>query len=157
MDNEEMTAVDIAGTALAMELERLSSGQLAGGDARNDCIDNIVKLSKVICDDDRRASQLFIDQQRIDFEKDRLEKQTELEKNKVEAERKKNIWYNSLKITELVVSIGSLTASMIFTSVYFTKQAIYETTGNTRTAFGKSALRLAEPFQRKITRIVNDL
>ena len=34
-EQETMTAVDIAGIALARELERLESGQLNGGDARN--------------------------------------------------------------------------------------------------------------------------
>lgn len=163
-EQETMTAVDIAGVALARELERLESGQLNGGDARNDCIDNIVKLSRVITEDDKRSTQMFVDQQKLEFEQEKLkfeqeklERQQEMEERKLEAEINKQKAYNTLKSAEIGVGICTFIGSMIFTSMYFTKQAIFETTGTTRTAFGKSALKLAEPFQRKITRVVNDL
>ena len=151
-DVEELTAIGMVGIALSGEVERYESGTLSG-DQLSDCVDNIVKLAKVITDDDKRASQMYTSEREQAIQEARLA----LEQQKLEDEKKRQKVNTTLRCVEIGVGIASFGASMWFTNLYFTRMALYETTGATRSNFGRAALKLCEPFQRKMAKAANEI
>ena len=157
-ENRELTAVDIVGMAMGMELGRLESGALTG-EAYNDCIDNLSKLGRVVIDDDKRETQMYIDQERIKLEREKMEvekERIEIESQKLEAEEKRQKWSNGLKIAELSLGLATTIGTGIYVASYVYKSMIFEQTGTFRSTSSKMTNKMMDAFIRKFTKGVNN-
>lgn len=149
-------------TLMSDEYQRYLNGE---DNVKNNCVKNIIELSKIIQQDNsfllelekenNRERELEIKEAADQDRKEIEDRKLELESNKLELELNSKKNDRIIKCIEIGVPIATTIAGAIMTNVFLNKTMIFEANGNIygRDVASKATIKMFDGFSRKISSI----